>query len=40
MKKIAGSMRQHRELVLNYFRTQKLISSGVMEGPNNKAKSP
>jgi len=29
---------QHRELVLNYFRPQKLISSGVVEGLNNKAK--
>jgi len=38
MKKIARSMRQHRELVLNYFRAQKLFSSGVVEGLNNKAK--
>ena len=38
MKKIARSLRQHRELVLNYFRAQKLISSGVVEGLNNKAK--
>jgi len=37
-KKIAGSLRQHRELILNYFRAQKLISSGVVEGLNNKAK--
>jgi len=28
MKKIARSLRQHRELILNYFRAQKLISSG------------
>ena len=28
----------HRELILNYFRAQKLISSGVVEGLNNKAK--
>jgi hypothetical protein len=35
---IAGSLRQHRELILNYFRAQKLISSGVVEGLNNKAK--
>ena len=40
MKKIARSLRQHRELILNYFRAQKLISSGVVEGLNNKAKSP
>src|SRR5450755_4090365 len=38
MNKIARSIRQHRELILNYFRTQKLISSGVVEGLNNKAK--
>src|SRR5215472_13080320 len=37
-EKIARSMRQHRELVLNYFRAQKLISSGAVEGLNNKAK--
>jgi len=38
MKKIAWSLRQHRELILNYFRAQKLLSSGVVEGLNNKAK--
>ena len=38
MKRIARSLRQHRELILNYFRAQKLISSGVVEGLNNKAK--
>ncbi len=38
MKKIARSVRQHRELILNYFRAQKLLSSGVVEGLNNKAK--
>ena len=38
MKKIARSLRQHRELILNYFRAQKIISSGVVEGLNNKAK--
>ena len=38
MKKIARSLRQHRELILNYFRAGKLISSGVVEGLNNKAK--
>jgi hypothetical protein len=32
MKKIARSRRQHRELNLNYFRAQKLLSSGVVEG--------
>jgi transposase len=38
MKNIARSLRQHRELILNYFRAQKLLSSGVVEGLNNKAK--
>jgi transposase len=38
MKKIARSLRSHRELILNYFRAQKLLSSGVVEGLNNKAK--
>jgi transposase len=38
MKTIARSLRQHRELILNYFRAHKLISSGVVEGLNNKAK--
>ena len=36
MKKIARSLRNHRELILNYFRAQKLLSSGVVEGLNNK----
>ena len=38
MKKIARTLRQHRELILNYFHAQKLLSSGVVEGLNNKAK--
>ena len=38
MKKIARSLRQHRDLILNCFRAQKLISSGVVEGLNKKAK--
>jgi transposase len=38
MEKIARSLRNHRELILNYFRAQKLLSSGVVEGLNNKAK--
>jgi len=29
MEKIARSLRQYRELILNYFRAQKLISSGA-----------
>jgi len=31
-------LRQHGGLILNYFRAQKLLSSGVLEGLNNKAK--
>jgi hypothetical protein len=38
LSKIARSLRQHRELILNYFRAEKLLSSGVVEGLNNKAK--
>jgi transposase len=38
MKKIARTLRRHRPLILNYFWAQKLISSGVVEGLNNKAK--
>jgi transposase len=38
MKKIARSLRPHRELILNYFRAQKLLSGVVVEGLNNKAK--
>ena len=37
MKKIARSLRNPRELILNYFRAQKMLSSGVVEGRNNKA---
>jgi transposase len=38
MKKIALMLRAHRDLILNYFKAQKLFSSGVIEGLNNKAK--
>ena len=38
MKKIARSLRHHRELILNYFQAGRLSSSGVVEGLNNKAK--
>ena len=38
IKKIAKSMRRHRELILNWFRARKAFSSGVVEGLNNKAK--
>lgn len=38
MKKFARTVRNHRELLLNYFRARKQFSSGVIEGMNNKAK--
>ena len=38
LKKFARTVRNHRELLLNYFRARKAFSSGIVEGPNNKAK--
>jgi transposase len=38
MKKIAKTLREHEPLLLNYFRARKQLSSGVVEGMNNKAK--
>src|ERR1700681_1593285 len=38
MKKVAKTLRGHRDLILNYFRARKQFSSGVVEGLNNKAK--
>ena len=38
MKKVAKSLRQHRPLLLNWFRARGQISTGVVEGFNNKAK--
>jgi transposase len=38
MKKVAATLRRHRELLLNWFRAHGEISSGVVEGFNNKAK--
>jgi transposase len=38
VKKFARTVRNHRELLLNYFRAKKQFSSGVIEGLNNKAK--
>ena len=38
MKKVARSLRSHRELILNWFRARGEISSGAVEGFNNKAK--
>src|SRR6516162_1699292 len=37
IKKVAKTLRGHRELILNYFRARKQFSSGIVEGLNNKA---
>jgi transposase len=38
MKKIVGTLREHRELILNWFRAKGTVSAGSVEGLNNKAK--
>jgi transposase len=38
IKKFAKSMRKHRELLLNWFRAKKEISSGCVEGLNTNVK--
>ena len=38
MKKVARTLRAKRELILNWFRAGGLLSSGVVEGFNNKVK--
>ncbi len=38
MKKVAKTLRRHRELILNWFRADGAISAGIVEGLNNKAK--
>lgn len=38
MKKVARTLRSHRELLLNWFRAKGTISAGVVEGMNNKVK--
>jgi transposase len=38
MKKIARSIRNHRPLILNWFRARGQVSVGAVEGLNNKAK--
>jgi transposase len=38
MKKVAKMLRNHRELLLNWFHAKGVISSGVVEGLNNKVK--
>jgi transposase len=36
MKKVARMLRNHEELLLNWFRAKGEISNGVVEGLNNK----
>jgi len=38
MKKVAASLRNHRPLILNWFRARGTVSAGSVEGLNNKAK--
>ena len=38
MKKVARTLRNHRELILNWFRAKGALSSGIVEGFNNKVK--
>jgi len=38
LKKVARSLRTHRELILNWFRAKKLFSNGIVEGLNANAK--
>lgn len=38
LKKEAETIRKHKELILNYFKAKKAMSSGIVEGLNNKAK--
>ncbi len=38
LKKLARTLRRHEDLLLNWFRAEGTISSGVVEGFNNKAK--
>lgn len=38
VKKFARTLRNHRDLLLNYFHARKQFSSGIVEGLNNKAK--
>jgi len=38
MKKVARTLLEHRELLLNWFKAEGKLSSGTVEGFNNKAK--
>jgi transposase len=37
-EKVARMLRTHRPLILNWFRAQRAISIGIVEGFNNEAK--
>jgi len=38
LQRVAASLSEHHEVLLNYFRAKKAISGGVIEGLNNKVK--
>ena len=38
MRKVAKMLRKHRALLLNWFRAGRALSSGAVEGLNNKSK--
>jgi len=38
MKKVAKQIREHKELMLNWFEANGDLSSGIVEGFNKKAK--
>lgn len=38
MKKVVKTIRNHKPLILNWFKAKKRFSSGIVEGLNNKAK--
>ena len=38
IKKVAKMLRNHRELILNWFRANGMISAAAVEGLNGKAK--
>lgn len=38
MKKVARTLRNHQPLIWNWFRARGAVSSGAVEGMNNKVK--
>ena len=38
MKKVVKTIRNHKPLIMNWFRAKKAFSSGIVEGLNNKVK--